>query len=88
MSADATRRDFLYVATAVVGAVGATAAAVPFIDQMNPDASTLAGGGPVDVDLSLSATRATDHGPLARSTYIHHQPTTTDTQNASEPPIG
>jgi ubiquinol-cytochrome c reductase iron-sulfur subunit len=49
---EATRRDFLYIATATVGAVGAAAALVPLIDQMNPDASTLAAGGPVDLDLS------------------------------------
>jgi ubiquinol-cytochrome c reductase iron-sulfur subunit len=48
----ATRRDFLYIATATVGAVGAAAALVPLIDQMNPDASTLAAGGPVDLDVS------------------------------------
>ena len=47
-----TRRDFLYVATAAVGAVGAAAAVIPLIDQMNPDASTLAAGGPVELDLS------------------------------------
>ena len=47
-----SRRDFLYIATATVGAVGAAAALVPLIDQMNPDASTLAAGGPVDVDVS------------------------------------
>jgi ubiquinol-cytochrome c reductase iron-sulfur subunit len=46
-----TRRDFLYVATAVVGSVGAAAALVPLIAQMNPDAATLAAGGPVDFDL-------------------------------------
>src|SRR6202034_4315562 len=49
---DATRRDFLYIATAAVGAVGSVAALVPLIDQMNPDASTLAAGGPVDLDVS------------------------------------
>ena len=49
---DATRRDFLYIATAAVGAVGAAAALVPLIAQMNPDASTLAAGGPVDLDIS------------------------------------
>jgi ubiquinol-cytochrome c reductase iron-sulfur subunit len=38
----ATRRDFLYVATGAVGAVGAAATVWPLIDQMNPDASTLA----------------------------------------------
>jgi ubiquinol-cytochrome c reductase iron-sulfur subunit len=47
-----TRRDFLYIATAAVGAVGAAAASIPFISQMNPDAATLAAGGPVDVDIS------------------------------------
>jgi ubiquinol-cytochrome c reductase iron-sulfur subunit len=47
-----TRRDFLYVATATVGAIGAAATLIPLVDQMNPDASTLAAGGPVDLDLS------------------------------------
>src|ERR1700722_8878784 len=46
-----SRRDFLYLATASVGAVGAAATLWPFIDQMNPDASTVAAGGPVDIDL-------------------------------------
>jgi ubiquinol-cytochrome c reductase iron-sulfur subunit len=50
--AEHTRRDFLYIATACVGAVGAAATLVPLVDQMNPDASTLAAGGPVDLDLS------------------------------------
>ncbi len=39
---DPSRRDFLYVATGMAGAVGAAAFAWPFIDQMRPDASTLA----------------------------------------------
>jgi ubiquinol-cytochrome c reductase iron-sulfur subunit len=50
-SAGSTRRDFLYIATAAVGAVGAAASLVPLLDQMNPDASTLAAGGPVELDL-------------------------------------
>jgi ubiquinol-cytochrome c reductase iron-sulfur subunit len=50
-----TRRDFLYIATAAVGTVGAAAAVVPLIDQMNPDAATLAAGGPVDFDLGKLA---------------------------------
>jgi ubiquinol-cytochrome c reductase iron-sulfur subunit len=49
---EGTRRDFLYIATAMVGAVGAAAALVPLVDQMNPDASTLAAGGPVDLDIT------------------------------------
>ncbi len=46
-----TRRDFLYVATGAMGAVGAAALAWPFIDQMNPDASTRALAA-IDVDVS------------------------------------
>src|SRR4029079_3077597 len=42
MSDAGTRRDFLYVASGAVGAVGVTAAAWPFIDQMNPSTATLA----------------------------------------------
>lgn len=53
--AQTTRRDFLFIATAVVGAAGAAAAIVPLIDQMNPDAATLAAGRPVDLDLSRVA---------------------------------
>jgi ubiquinol-cytochrome c reductase iron-sulfur subunit len=51
-SAEPTRRDFLYIATATVGAVGAAAVAIPLITQMNPDASTIAAGAPIDVDLA------------------------------------
>ena len=50
--AEPTRRDFLYIATGAVGAVGAAAAAVPFVAQMNPDASTIAAGAPIEVDLT------------------------------------
>jgi len=37
-----TRRDFLYIAIASVGAVGVAASLVALIDQMNSDAGTLA----------------------------------------------
>jgi ubiquinol-cytochrome c reductase iron-sulfur subunit len=47
-----TRRDFLYLTTAAVAGVGVAATVWPLIDQMNPDASTVAAGGPVDVDMS------------------------------------
>src|SRR5262245_1903754 len=52
ISAEPTRRDFLYIATGTVGAVGAAAVLVPLIAQMNPDASTIAAGAPIEVDLS------------------------------------
>ncbi len=47
-----SRRDFLYLATGSVAAAGAAALVVPLVDQMNPDASTLAATGPVDVDIT------------------------------------
>ncbi len=37
-----TRRDFLFIATGAVGAVAVGSAVWPLINQMNPDASTLA----------------------------------------------
>jgi len=49
--AEPSRRDFLYVATAAVGAIGAAATLAPLIGQMYPDASTIAAGAPVDIDL-------------------------------------
>jgi ubiquinol-cytochrome c reductase iron-sulfur subunit len=51
-SAPSTRRDFLYIATAAVGTVGVAATLIPLVDQMEPDASTLAAGGPVEIDIS------------------------------------
>ncbi len=55
ISAEPTRRDFLYIATGAVGAVGAAAVAVPMISQMNPDASTIAAGAPVEVEIGAIA---------------------------------
>jgi ubiquinol-cytochrome c reductase iron-sulfur subunit len=46
-----SRRDFLYIATGAVAAVGAASVAWPLIDQMNPDASTLALSS-IEVDLA------------------------------------
>ncbi len=45
-----SRRDFLYIATGAVAAVGVAAVVWPLIDQMNPDASTLALSS-IDVDI-------------------------------------
>ena len=47
-----TRRDFLFVATGCAAAVGGVATLWPFISQMNPDASTIAAGAPIEVDLT------------------------------------
>jgi ubiquinol-cytochrome c reductase iron-sulfur subunit len=59
-AAEPTRRDFLFVATGAVGAIGAAATLVPLIAQMNPDASTIAAGAPIEVDL----------GPIAEGQII------------------
>lgn len=49
------RRDFLYIATATVGLVGAALTAWPFIDQMEPTEGTLAASGTLAVDLTKLA---------------------------------
>jgi ubiquinol-cytochrome c reductase iron-sulfur subunit len=46
-----TRRDFLYIATAAVGAVGAATTLVPLIAQMNPSADVLALAS-IEIDLT------------------------------------
>lgn len=51
ISEEPTRRDFLLLTTGAMGVVGAAAAIWPFIDQMNPDASTRALAS-VEVDVS------------------------------------
>jgi ubiquinol-cytochrome c reductase iron-sulfur subunit len=51
-SAEPTRRDFLYIATGAVAAIGGAATLIPLIAQMNPDASTVAAGAPIEVDLA------------------------------------
>ena len=49
-----SRRDFLYIATGAVAAVGAGGIVWPLVDQMNPDASTLAMAS-IEVDLGAIA---------------------------------
>ncbi len=49
--AGATRRDFLYLTAAAIGAVGAAGAGWAFVDSMNPSADVLALSS-IDVDLA------------------------------------
>jgi len=51
---DTSRRDFIFIATGAVAAVGTAATAWPFIDQMNPAADTKA-MSTTEVDLSQVA---------------------------------
>ena len=46
-----TRRDFLYIATGAMGAVGAGAVVWPLVNQMSPDAATRALAS-IEVDVS------------------------------------
>src|SRR5580693_6173051 len=50
-AAEPTRRDFLYIATGAVGAVGVAITAWPFIDEMNPTGSVLAAAS-IEADIS------------------------------------
>ena len=52
---DPSKRDFLYIATGAMGAVGVGAVAWPFIDQMNPSASAVP-LAPLEVDISVLET--------------------------------
>ncbi|MGL4444541.1 MAG: ubiquinol-cytochrome c reductase iron-sulfur subunit [Alsobacter sp.] len=58
--AEPTRRDFLFIATGAVGAVGVASAIWPFISPMAPDAATVAAGAPVEMDL----------GPIAEGQIV------------------
>ncbi len=51
-SDETTRRDFIYVASGMLGVVGVAGLAWPFIDQMLPDAAVRAAGEPVEIDIS------------------------------------
>ena len=48
---DPSKRDFLFIATGAIGAVGVAGAVWPLIDQMQPDAATIAAGAPLEVNI-------------------------------------
>ena len=48
----ATRRDFLYIATGAVAVSGGALTLWPMIDQMAPSADVIAAGAPITVDIS------------------------------------
>lgn len=51
-SSPVARRDFLYIATGAIAAVGVLQAGWPLIAQMEPASNVLAAGGPVSIDLA------------------------------------
>jgi ubiquinol-cytochrome c reductase iron-sulfur subunit len=58
---DQSKRDFLYIAAGAMGAVGGVAAVLPFINQLAPDAETIAAGAPIEIDLQ----------PVAEGQILH-----------------
>lgn len=49
---DVTRRDFLYIATGAAGAAAVAGIAWPLVAQMGPNAREVAGGAPIEVDIT------------------------------------
>ncbi len=83
----ATRRDFLYLTTAAVGAVGTAAFAWPFIDSMNPAADTLALSS-IDVDLSpIAVGQSITVSWRGKPVFVRHR-TPGEVQAAEEAPEG
>lgn len=86
-TAEPTRRDFLYIATGMAGVVGAASVAWPFIDQMRPDASTLA-MATVEVDVSsLQAGMSLTAKWRGKPIFIRNR-TQAEIDQAKEVPLG
>ena len=72
-TAPATRRDFLYLATAATGALGVAAFIWPMVDSMNPAADTLA-LATTDVDLSgIAVGQAVTVMWRGRPVFVRHR---------------
>lgn len=83
---DVSRRDFLYVASAGIGAVGAAFAAWPFVDQMNPSADVLALAS-IEVDLSaIEEGQAVTVKWRGKPVFIRHR-TVLEIAEAEEVPV-
>lgn len=60
--------------TGAVGAIGAAATLVPLVSQMNPDASTIAAGAPIEVDLGpITEGQAIKVFWRGKPIYINHR---------------
>jgi ubiquinol-cytochrome c reductase iron-sulfur subunit len=81
-----TRRDFLLLATGVMGAVGAAAAIWPFVAQMNPDASVQAlASAEVNIG-AIAAGQAITVLWRGKPVFVRHR-TETEIQAARETPV-
>lgn len=70
-----TRRDFLYLATGAMGAVGVGAVVWPLIDTLNPSADVLALAS-IDVDLSpIAVGQRITVTWRGKPVFIDHRPT-------------
>jgi len=77
----------LFIATGAVGAVGVGSVAWPLIHQMNPDASTIAAGAAIDVDLSAIAEGAIVTVKWrGKPIFVRHR-TPTEIKDAADVPL-
>ncbi len=83
---DPNRRDFLYIATGAAAAVGAAAFLWPFIDQMNPDAATLA-LSEIEVDVSQIAEGQSIVAKWRGKPVVIRQRTAKEVQGAKDTPV-
>ena len=78
------RRRFLTATTAVVGAVGAGFAAVPFIKSWNPSARAKLAGAPVTADISALAEGHAHGARVARPADLDRQALQGDARRAAD----
>ena len=84
-STKATRRDFLYIATATVGAVGAAADVNPADRPDEPGCWNNCGGSSDRLRLKQGRARSAGCSALARKTCLYHQSHTSNSSNPSKP---
>jgi ubiquinol-cytochrome c reductase iron-sulfur subunit len=84
---EVTRRDFLYVATGAVAAVGVGAAVWPFIHQMNPAADVLALSS-IEVNISaIEVGQAVTVKWRGKPVFIRRR-TAAEIESAANTPVG
>ena len=83
----ATRRDFLFIATGAAGVVAAGATVWPLINQMNPDASTLAAAS-TEVDIgNIAEGQIVTVKWRGKPVFVRHR-TTKEIESARAVPLG
>jgi ubiquinol-cytochrome c reductase iron-sulfur subunit len=82
-----SRRDFIFIATGAVGAVAVGGAVWPLVDQLNPDASTLA-ASTTEVDLAkITAGQIVTVKWRGKPVFVRHR-TPKEIKEAEDAPLG